>query len=94
MRQTSLFWAAIVLIIEPVIAIAWPRIRASLLLSYPYKDGQASRISNYYGSLDRPFGIMCPFRIKARRWMQTIGVMILIILLASHLYENIAIPLR
>ncbi len=92
MTQTVLFWTAIVLILEPAIAKAWPRFRASLLLSYPYRDGQASRISDYYNQLDRRFGIMCPFRIKARRWMQTIGVMILIILLSSQLYENLRLP--
>ncbi len=93
MTQTAIFWTAIVLIIEPAIAKAWPRFRASLLLSYPYTDGQASRISDYYNHLDRGFGVMCPFRIKTRRWMQTIGVMILIILLSCQLYENIRIPM-
>ncbi len=92
MTQTVLFWTAIVLIIEPAIAKAWPRFRASLLLSYPYRDGQASRISDYYNQLDRGLGIMCPFRVKARRWMQTIGVMILIILLSSQLYGNLRLP--
>ncbi len=92
MIQTVLFWTAIVLILEPAIAKAWPRFRASLLLSYPYRDGQASRISDYYNQLDRGFGIMCPLRVKARQWMQTIGVMILIILLSSQLYENFRLP--
>ncbi len=89
MTQTALFWTAIVLIIEPAIVKAWPRFRASLLLSYPYIDGQALRISDYYNQLDRGFGIMCPFRVKVRRWMQTIGVVILIILLSSQLYGNL-----
>ncbi len=89
MTQTVLFWTAIVLIIEPSLAKAWPRFRASLLLSYPYTDGQASRISDYYNHLDRRFGVMCILRDTVRRRMQTIGVMILIILLTYQLYENI-----
>ncbi len=93
MTQTVLFWTAIVLILEPALAKAWPRFRASLLLSYPYKDGQASRISDYYNQLDRGLGIMCPFRVKARRWMQTIGVVILIILLSIQLYGRLRLPM-
>ncbi len=88
MTINTLFWIAVGLIAEPVIAKAWPRLRASLLLSYPYKDGQASRICVYYNRLNRRFGIMCPLRIMARRWMQTIGVIILIIL---YLIQNFKI---
>lgn len=87
MTHNALFWTAMALIVEPALAKAWPRFRAALLLSYPYKEGEALKISEYYNHLDERFGIMCPFRIKARRWMQTIGVIILIILYVKLNYS-------
>ena len=84
---TILFWTAIFLIAEPTIANLWPRIRASFLLSYPYKDCKLSRVEQYYNELDYPFRIMCPFRVKLRKCMQTIGIIIMLLLLANDRYN-------
>ena len=84
---TILFWTAIFLIAEPTIANLWPRIRASFLLSYPYKDCKLGRIEQYYNELDYPFRIMCPLRIKLRKWMQAIGIIIMLLLLANYRYN-------
>lgn len=88
---TTLYWLSMILIVEPALAKVWPRIRASLFLTYPYRESRLNRIEQYYNELDRPFGIMCPFRVKLRKWMQVIGVTILAILSANHLYNFITL---
>ena len=88
---TTLYWISMVLIVEPALVNVWPSIRASLFLKYPYSESRIHRIERYYNELDRPFGIMCPFRVKLRKWMQVIGVTILAILSANQLYNFITI---
>lgn len=87
MKSEILFWTALVLIVEPSLMMVWPRIRASLFLSYPYRDGHEYKIRDYFNELDKPFRIMCPFRIKARRWMFGIGIVILIVLTTNLMYN-------
>lgn len=80
-----------ILIVEPALVKAWPRIRASQFLTYPYRESRLNRIEQYYNELDRPFGIMCPFRVKLRKWMQAIGVVILVSILSNEIYGFIKI---
>lgn len=87
--STTLYWVAMFLIIEPALVKIWPRIRASFFLSFPYRESRLSRIEQYYNGLERPFGIMCPFRVKARQWMQAIGVCILILMLTNQMFNLI-----
>lgn len=88
---TTLYWVSMILILEPTLVKVWPRIRASLFLTYPYRESKLNRIEQYYNELERPFGIMCPFRVKLRKWMQAIGVTILSTLSANHLYNIITL---
>lgn len=87
--STILFWTAIFLIVEPTIANLWPRIRASFLLSYPFRDSKLGMIEQYYNELDYPFRIMYPFRIKLRKCMQAIGIIITLLLLTKDRYNVI-----
>ena len=88
---TTLYWISMILIVEPTLVKAWPRIRASLFLSYPYRESRLNRIERYYNELDRPFGIMCPFWVKLIKWMQVIGVAKLSTLSANQLYNIITL---
>lgn len=85
----ALYWLSMILIEEPALAKAWPRIRASLFLTYPYRESRLNRIEQYYNKLDCPFGIMCPFRVKLRKWMQAIGVIILMIIVSNQVFNLI-----
>ena len=86
---TIFFWIALFLIAEPTIVNLWPRIRASFLLSYPFRDSKLVRIEQYYNELEYPFRIMCPFRVKLRKCMQALGVIIMFLLLANSRYNFI-----
>ena len=89
--QNILYWVSMILIVEPAIVQVWPRIRASLFLNYPYRRSRLDRIEQYYNDLDKPFGIMCPFRINLRKWMQAIGVTILASVSTNQLYNFITL---
>ncbi len=81
----TLFWIAIFLIAEPALAALWPRARAALFLSFPLNEAKICQVQRYYDRLNLPLHIMSPLRKRIRRWMQSIGVIILIVLLALQM---------
>lgn len=89
MAQTTLFWIASILILEPLLAIAWPRFKVGFFLTGP-KDCNSSldKINDYYVKCRlKPFGTFCPLRRSIRTWMWSIGLSIFALLAANSIFN-------
>ena len=87
MIQTVLFAIALVLIIEPLLATSWPRLKVGFFLSSPHRAVNEYRINSYHNSLLEGFGIYSPIRRRIRTSMLTIGIFILLILTINFLFN-------
>ena len=88
MMQTTLFWLSILLIIEPILALSWPRIKVGFLISNSRALDLTDRIKSYYDRCrERPFGTYGSFRHNARTYMWCIGFTIMAILAANSIFD-------
>lgn len=88
MNQTTLFWIAVILITEPLLALAWPRIRVGFFISKSQILDVGERIKRYYDRCsERPFGTYGSFRRKVRACMWSIGFAIMVMLAANSIFD-------
>lgn len=85
----TLFWIAMVLIIEPTFMKAWPLIRIAGILSIPPQKGKLIRVETYLDGLNysHRFGIMMPLRKRIRTFLQSVGVLILVGLSVNNIFK-------
>lgn len=83
----KIFWIAMFLILEPMFAAFWTRLRAAFLLSYPFREVNCRRVEIYFDNLSAPLRIMWPFRVRLRKWMLCCGVLLMIFVAANQIYE-------
>ena len=87
MTQTVLFTSALILIIEPLLATAWPRLKVGFFFSSPHRAVNEDRINSYHQSLRLGLGIYCPLRRRIRTLMQTVGILILLAITTNLLFN-------
>lgn len=87
MTQTVLFATAMVCIIEPLLALAWPRFWVGFFLSSPHRVVNESRINSYHKSLHRGLGIYSPLRRRIRTAVMTVSILILIFLAVNNICD-------
>ncbi|MBD5262459.1 MAG: hypothetical protein HDS39_00085 [Bacteroides sp.] len=87
MTQTVIFVIAMVLLIEPLLATAWPRLKVGFFLSSPHRVVNEYRINSYHNSLVRGFGVYSPLRRRIRTSMLTVGILILIFLAVNNICD-------
>ena len=86
-RMNILFLLALVLMIEPLLATAWPRFKVGFFLSSPHRTINEDRINSYYKSLKYGLGIYSPLRCRIRTSMITVGVLILLAITTNYLFN-------
>ena len=82
-----IFVIALVLLIEPLLATAWPRLKVGFFLSSPHRAVNEYRINSYHKSLEEGFGIYSPLRRRIRTSMLTVGILILLIIIINFLFN-------
>lgn len=87
MIQKLLFATSMVCIIEPLLSIAWPRLKVGFLLSSPHRVVNEYRINSYHNSLVRGFGVYSPLRRRIRTSMLTVGILILLLMCSNNIFN-------
>ncbi len=88
MKDRTLFWISIILILEPLTAIAWPRLKVGFFIANPRYVDHSDRINSYYDSCrDTRFGTYGTLRRRVRICLWSIGILILTALAANSIFD-------
>lgn len=88
MKTSILFWISIILIIEPLIALAWPRFKVGFIIANPRCVDHSDRINRYYDYCrDTRFGTYGTLRRRVRICLWSIGILILTVLSSNYIFD-------
>lgn len=88
MKDSTIFWISIILIIEPLIVLAWPRLKVGFFIADPKCVDHSDRINRYYDHCrDTRFGTYGTLRRRVRICLWSIGILILTTLAANSIFD-------